>query len=236
MQFLDVCLGRSRIFWGLEFLWSWISMTWLSDMFVQLQGSKLAVVVSDFLQKNMAFVSENRKKSPYRCHQLVSGVDLSTAFEKWQVSRRESVKIMNAVWELKRWRDVPSSPSRWQWHPKNFEVLAHWMAPVGVTRLILRIFLGGSCFGLSFFFGGWLFHVFFLHQDVHLLVAICYLVKIHNSNASFTSSKDHNFEGHWLKAEQFAGHQVTKRSSSLLQWSQRSEYDILYDWYCFRLI
>jgi len=57
--------------------------------------------------------------------------------------------------------------------------------------------------------------MFFLHQDVHLLFAICYLVKIHNSNASFTSSKDHNFEGHWLKAEQFAGHQIIKRSNYL---------------------
>ena len=130
-------------------------MTWLSDMFEQLQGSKLAVVVSDFLQKKHPRLFPYRKKSPYRCHQLVSGVDQICRFlghaEKWQVSRRESVKMMNAVWELKRWRDVPSSPSRWQWHPKNFEVLAHWMAPVGVTRLILRIFMGGLCFGLSFF-------------------------------------------------------------------------------------
>ena len=89
------------------------------------------------------------------------------------------------------------------------------MAPVGVL-VDFADFYGRFVFWSFIFLVDGCF-MFLLNQDVHLLFAICYLVKIHNSNALFTSSKDHNFEGHWLKAEQFAGHQVTKRSISLLQ-------------------
>lgn len=55
----------------------------------------------------------------------------------------------------------------------------------------------------------------------NLLNKKCPPAIFHNSNglkpptASFTSSKDHNCEGHWLKAEQFAGHQIRKRSNYL---------------------